>query len=799
MRLIPMQFNNYFNRIVKKYNTINDYITHASNPTSVGPSMYIQDDTGNPAKINFKPNDDVETTQFINWPNSWMPDYLLVVDDTTTDIHSRWFVTESVRTRGNQYKLSLRRDLIADNFDAFQESVALIQKGKPLSTEDVSIYNREDFNGNEIKTLESKLKDSSATAWIVGYYTNTNDVTVTIPVSSYDMSYTDLEDWAYYDYVGSIHKEITNFNIKVRATKKGNSGNAFYTFDTEGNNIYTPSGGLPLPKYNAQINPDYVRSAIDYLIDNKGDYISNFCILHSGYTNTTLDENLIDGLIIYISGDSAYYKVHVNISYGTFNVTNTKDDSVDVAINTDLKNEIGSSDYIYPVSSGVVNTSCYGDVRNVSITLEDVTNEMFAMTVTIPSTSNTLKDAPYKMFAIPYDRINVRKKNDSTGGTNPDFNSLTNNLTIQIPALLQSANHITLYDVQLLPYCPMPKQIIKYGAEISNLGVFYENLTQNYDYSFIIDSGSNNAGIILFPTESSFNTIAKTYYTDTQSTNNVETFKVMNQFNKMRLVSPNYASSFEMKITNNGSFINFNVACTYKPYIPYINVFPSKIDKLYGRDYKDGFGLILQGDFGICLMNDEWKQYQINNKNYLNAFNRSIESLDIRQEYERVQNIVGAITGTVGGASSGLMAGGITGAVAGGVASGAAGAVDIMYGEKLRADTKDLAIDNFYYNIANVKARPQTIAKVSAFDINNKIWPILELYSATDWEKETFKRKLKYTGYTINRIAKIKEYYDNSTFIKGMIIKCELLNDTHVLNALYEEFVKGVYANEPTI
>ena len=263
MRLIPMQFNNYFNRIVKRYNTIAEYINHAVNPTTVSNAMYLQYN-GEPAIINFKPNDDVETKQVIDWEKDWTPDYLLVVADTTTDIISRWFVTESKRTRGGQYLLSLRRDLIADNFEAFQESVALIQKGKPLSVEDVSIYNREDFNGNEIKVDQEILPDDSKTAWIIGYYMNSGDVTINIPVSTPDISLSDIEDWSYYDYVNGTIKELNDFHLKVTANEI-NHLDTWYDFDTEGNIVR--KGAISPTVYNAKINPDYIHDAINYLIN----------------------------------------------------------------------------------------------------------------------------------------------------------------------------------------------------------------------------------------------------------------------------------------------------------------------------------------------------------------------------------------------------------------------------------------------------------------------------------------------------------------------------------------------------
>ena len=41
-------------------------------------------------------------------------DYLLVIIPDTQEIESRWFILDCDRTRTNQYKVTLKRDVIAD-------------------------------------------------------------------------------------------------------------------------------------------------------------------------------------------------------------------------------------------------------------------------------------------------------------------------------------------------------------------------------------------------------------------------------------------------------------------------------------------------------------------------------------------------------------------------------------------------------------------------------------------------------------------------------------------------------------
>ena len=96
-------FNNYYNRIVKKFDTLEEYqpyITH------------IQSD------YNFVPNDGVNT-QVVLGSNSngydGTGDYLIAANED--GINSRWFIVESIRDRAGQYALTLHRDLIVDHYD----------------------------------------------------------------------------------------------------------------------------------------------------------------------------------------------------------------------------------------------------------------------------------------------------------------------------------------------------------------------------------------------------------------------------------------------------------------------------------------------------------------------------------------------------------------------------------------------------------------------------------------------------------------------------------------------------------
>lgn len=170
--LLLKGFNNYFNRIVKKYSAITDY---QSNSTS-----YVSF-----SGINFNPNDGVATELIIgsttqqenskplDWENIGTPDYLVCYEmegnPAAAVIKSRWFVLESERTRKGQYRIALKRDVIAEHFDEVLQAPCFVEKGIVDDNENTLLYNKENLTYNQIKQSETLLQDSTECGWIVGY------------------------------------------------------------------------------------------------------------------------------------------------------------------------------------------------------------------------------------------------------------------------------------------------------------------------------------------------------------------------------------------------------------------------------------------------------------------------------------------------------------------------------------------------------------------------------------------------------------------------------------------------------
>jgi len=170
--LLLKGYNNYFNRIVKKEDSITEY-KEASTSYLEYPNVNFDPNDGVIASLVVGgPTQKLDSAQVLDFEDSGSPDYLIAYINTTNDgpiIKSRWFITECDRVRNGQYKLSLKRDSLVDYFDDIKEAPCFIEKATITDVNNPLLYNNEGFNVNQIKTSETLIKDGSGVPWIVGY------------------------------------------------------------------------------------------------------------------------------------------------------------------------------------------------------------------------------------------------------------------------------------------------------------------------------------------------------------------------------------------------------------------------------------------------------------------------------------------------------------------------------------------------------------------------------------------------------------------------------------------------------
>lgn len=478
--------------------------------------------------------------------------------------------------------------------------------------------------------------------------------------------------------------------------------------------------------------------------------------------------------------------------------------TIDASLNTSIRYLMPSSaNTIYGTITKYVEDST---VKNDNLTLvyhikkyKIVLVESYGVKTDIPKDDapdgtiyrQHLEDAPYDMFAIPFNN-NLAIK-DGLDTVYPNTNAA---LSIA-SAFITSLGDTKVYDVQVLPYCPV-RQYIK------NDFTFDITAAGNTQVRPIVDAvgGTTVLNYVFYCSSSQMENITLLNPNNNYEPYRIEIGNIKTSANvdMWRLCSPNFASIFEFNAAKNNGVDYFEFSANYKPYNPYVKVKPH-FERLYGINDKDARGLILQGDFSIPTMNNAWTDYELQNKNYLNTFNREIESLELQKEIGGTQDVWKAISGTFQGAAGGAFLGGAYGAVAGGAVSAVAGGVDIYNNVRLRNDAIDKAKDLFNYNLQNIKALPNSIRNVGCLTADNLLVPLLEYYSASDNEIDAFNRKIKFYGMSVNSVGSLYEFInpEEETFVKGYLLRLLPPDgvseeaDNHLAEELSDEVSKGLY------
>jgi len=834
--LCLVSYNNYFNRIVKREESFGEYLEYDS---FVIPNY------------NFNPNDEITTEAIVNMYDFNSPDYL-VVADVNNQIESRWFIMDKTRIRANQWKLSLRRDVMADYIPFISSAPAFIEKAT-VGTNDIAIFNSENMSFNQIKTSQELIKDNSKLAWLCIYLEkpteDTPDPMISgsyIPFSPEDgvddsrgiYTVNGLENMPYYRYC--------NLN------EQGEPVRILNNTSTISVNLSTKiSGRWDVFEQNAAIWKD----TFNYTVDN-GTFVgrtqqirqpglASSCavISNSDFENSQNIENAFSSLGSSIRGTINridFGKYYNNLPVLNFEYIFDNNDHKWYQVSWKLA---GQAKETHAITSTGNYLSLYNLLNNkmrvaTTMTYDNTTarNQTYyfnenaelytfeLIEVEAPSTSvqfnirsigrKETKDAIYDVLAIPYGNYYLISDDDGN-----DDEYVTSYFTKE-QSLAWANNIVTkggarVYDAQLLPYCPIPDLDVTFseagGLEFTGIylrALDSDNPTYELLKKYKADVSSNIQlqdrikdiyGIAFWVQRSKFSLNVSTNQILVPEKN----WKIENECSVWRLNSPNWASTFEFNVVKNGGGISsWNIDCQYKPFNPYINLSPN-FSGLYGSNFNDPRGLVLKGDFSIPRLSDAWVEYELNNKNYEAIFNRQMDSLEVQNKIQARQDIAAATAGTIGGLVSGIAAGtmafgGIGGAIggaAGAILSGGAGLEDVLANRELREENMSLQRDLYGYNLQNIKARPDTLTNVGAFNQDNTIWPSLEYYTCSEQEKEALRNKIKYNGMTVMRIGTIDEFRQlEPTFMKGQFIRFENFSDDyHVAQVIREEFNTGLF------
>ena len=819
VNLYFLQYNNYFNRQTKPHRTITSWFL----PYQIGSTVGVQ---------LFNYGDGVDTTQVVNtsaWVNeNRVPDYC-VVEDQTDGSRQYWYVVEWKYLRRGQYEATLKRDVLSENYDLIITAPMLIKKGTVASSNDPAMFNTEGQAYNQIKSDEIPLYDATGCPWIVGYVPlNTSAAGTEISKNIYvepSFTYNTLEDFRS-DFPYDVNMTpnartiirrydrypIYNIRANIRYSLSGAVCAANVSFNSIGVLIYDINATKE--RVNLISWDAYGGVGVNGFYSKKGTTLSDsFSTFRSdkGYTMTTTEASKLvrDVVNSYTREtlkqiDNSIYNVYPQNEAADATLKSILYKSVkigDKTYNIFPSNKLIWKEQVVPAStfqllSANLNDNILTNKNNnnsyiVTLKFYEVGYTLVESTQTIKTTMPSkdkiiqLRKDPYAMFCVPYGEVKLRKDGVDQLTTVKDAALIATGIST-------TTGKDTILDVQLLPYCPIREIVVDDEKGV----VDYSSLTRTAQVQDIKNEADAVISKIFWCTDNSFSFQIPLKLV-------VDDYKIENETTTYRLCSPNYNGLFEFNLAKNGGLDWIEVNCSYKPQTPYIQLNPN-FKKLYGQnsqtglsagDYNDQRGLICGGDFSLPNVSDAWANYQMNNKNYQNIFDREVQSMEMSNKYQRVSDWMGLVSGT---AKAGMAIGSLSNPVVGGVSAGinlATGVASNIMSDKLRDEQVNLKKDLFNYNLQNIQALPQSVSKTAAFNINSKYVPFLEKYTCTEEEKNALRDKLRWQGMTVMRTGQIQDYvWGDDTYIEAMPLRLTgLSEDTHTAQAIAQELNMGTY------
>lgn len=801
-------YSNYFNRRVRRFLTLAEYV--ANRPFFNAKGANVAFNLADGIATQWTMNADIATQEAFSQNGD--PDYLLVIDnrDDEKRILSRWFVTEVFYVRASQYTLKLRRDVVADYYDAVMDAPCIVERG-PVQSDSPLVYNSEPGDVNQIKKEEILLRDESETPWIVGYVsrdTSALDVTAATETAA---GYPELSDLALTlndpsDPSAGAEIVALSSSVEAKAVLELSiiddplgmpqraayiySNPSFYGFYEIDPPLLAPAPALVDSKAgltDSTWGSEAMGDAALWEAACRGRYsdIEDAFLAKTGLKSREELSAVMaaDGSIYHDVDSGKYYQVGIGISlYETMDEDlpdPTGDDRPALwYLLADIAGDAAAmSETLSKSPAGTFRTRATR--ATVQVTLTEV-SPAGLLKLPITATRRNLTDAPYDMFCMRFTLDNM---------------ALAQSLMAQP---LGEGEKKRVYDVQILPYCPR-RDVFDPAA--------LESFVEGDDYSKILASdgegGWDDTGDRIFWCLKSSATFRinksiaiEDYVPDLYQT---EKIKVATKCVLHRITAPNYSSSFEFSVARNGGSVSeFRVDFTYRPISPYIHVAPV-FSGLYGYVNDDARGLICNGDFSIDAISDAWTQYQTQNKNYQNIFDVRIKSMDDKRVYDRANSIMAAGASVFAATVAGAKFGGPAGAGASAAVAAGGGLFNFAAQEMRYEIDRQAQIDVFKYELANVVAVPDTLTKVSAYNVNNKYFPIVEVYESTDEEKAAFADYIREFNSRIGILTTIKKVlrsrYKDREYVKGQIVRLPDGSgcDPHVANEIYAEIAKGVY------
>lgn len=766
-----MNYNNYYNRQFKRESTLADYIL---DPSPAASNIFTFHN------INFNRRDGIDTTLVVNIPTISTepdPDYLIVAE--TSNIISRWFVTESTWNRDHQLVLTLHRDVLVDFYDDFKLKKFYCEKGPIPSGYENLVYNDEGMTFNQIlKSRELLLPTSGASKRTYVIYTDKTKPIGKVYYGDIYKKYATTEECPLEKVrQGSVimlkrrqygvykRGAVASVYVKTETTADPmDQGTGYFTVgELLGDNIYniinTGAAGSIYPYIQLEGAGSGIATALIGDLANEGvmnQILTEFWEKESAVDYDNFSE--FDGKVIQI--EDQLYTVSITVGNTDTRVMFTPSTSLYASARTAMLGG-GHTDLYVDADVG------HG-INNFTV---GVMGKACSVTLTAVSASDYVDiTTPGHIDGIPYDILYAEEAND------------VEKFCSYLASQFIGAN--VIYDIQLLPFSPtgtggtsinLPGGSTLKWATADNIhGTFYHSAIGDYSTSL-----KKKQGAIM---------------------------------DLCRIYGPDGATCWEFNPSKIGGVAKNSIKyeVTFAPITPYIHIFPT-FGGIYGsvnRTYTspllgESRGLICSGDYSIPYSTNNWATYKLQNSAYQLAHDRQIRNMAVNQMGEMWSEEISTWTGMISGALKGGMAAGVPGAAVGMIGSAAASTFTRGVNDALRAEEMSYAEDMFGYQLQNIRAQAQPLAHSNFITIGVSYFPFIEYYSSTTIEGTILENRLLINGCSLGIVTTVNTMMTAiaasgtlSKFFKGSLVEFGGAEDAHIAAAVNAELQKGVRLRE---
>ena len=198
------------------------------------------------------------------------------------------------------------------------------------------------------------------------------------------------------------------------------------------------------------------------------------------------------------------------------------------------------------------------------------------------------------------------------------------------------------------------------------------------------------------------------------------------------------------------------------------------------------------------MLTNSFAEYQYNNSNYEAIFNAQMDYTEYQQKMNMIGSAISGVANAIGtGIGVGTLQGGklgVASGVASGVLSAGVGIADLVVQNKINNKQNEYTKQQYELNLGNIKSKPTTLSKITALNINTKMFPYIEEYGCTDIEYEQVSKYLEFNGMSIGTVGDLETYLQPNYYFSAQVIRFkDITCNNYILGEINNELQQGFY------